>query len=134
MLTSIFVSRGKTWAEICFAFRPSPRLCSRPFLVGIWSTEESFENVIRYYDDALGFDPQGDVSIRKRLIEAQGQGIIGGRDASSRAVIRDNVLSESTEHALPLRSVRLEGGRRSRAITGHGLAVAFQPKHTDNAS
>ncbi len=76
--------------------------------VGLWSTPEPFENVVKYYVQRLQFKKVADPAERLAKMKASGHLALGGANASSQVFVRDNSRPESGDFPKSLRSVRLE--------------------------
>ena len=75
--------------------------------IGMWTTSESFEDVIVHYARTMGFQRETNIENRQSLINAASYLDLGKADASSKALIRDNSKPESA-YPPSLRSVRIE--------------------------
>jgi hypothetical protein len=76
--------------------------------VGMWTTADSFEDVLVHYARSMGFEQETNIEKRQSVTNAVSFLDIGGADASSKALIRDNSKLEFSGYPPPMRLVRVE--------------------------
>ena len=76
--------------------------------VGMWTTADSFEDVLVHYARTMGFEKETNIEKRQSMTNAVSFLDIGGADASSKALIRDNSKPELGGYPPPMRLVRVE--------------------------